>query len=295
MKQIELDGMRYPLPETWEDIDAGMLPGLVQQVYMLPESGRVYHEVIRLCLGIPKKRWHKIHQKHFSPKLSEKTRRKNAEVLQQLVSLLSWLWTEPMNHAPFPEINVDGLAWLLPDPDFSTVSYGELTDLYTHLQHYIQQTVPEEEALDWLVATACRPRRRGSYDRDPAWDGDHREPYNEFVVRGRAKQAAALPFETKLAVLLYVASTIKTVMARYALFDVEPSTAGTPDRDKSGGASSSEAYAGQGFVKNQHLLAEKHIFGTLKQTQAANAHEVLLFLEEHRNDLLAKQAAQTDD
>jgi|GEM_PF-2772091 len=291
MKQIELDGERYALPETWEDIDAGMLPGLIEQVYLVPESGRMYHEVIRLCLGISEKRWLKIQKKHFSPKLSESTRRKNAEVLQQLVSLLSWLWNEPMDRQPFEGISINGPLWLLPEPDFAAVSYGELTDLFILLHTYIASPDAGEDTLDSLVATACRPRRTpANYAGQPDWNGDHREPYNEFIVRGRVKGVANVPFETKLAVLLYVASTVKNVLNKYQVFESDPSmTTAT-----AGASGQTEAYTGQGFIKNQHLLAEKGIFGNLKQTQQANAHEVLLFLEEHRADLMARQQAQTD-
>lgn len=290
MTRIELDGVHYNLPESWDEIDTVRLPKLIELVYLVPESGRLYHTLLQVSLGIRPKAWQKIHQRHFGPKLSANVRRKNAEVLQQIVSMLAWLWTVPMDRQPFTHINVDGAgfdghSWLLPEPDFMSMSYGELTDVYIHLQAYIQQITPGEEELDYLVATVCRPRRARGYTASPDWNGDHREPYNEFVVRERVKLVTGLPFTTKMAVLLYVASTIKNVMGKYALFDDTAENSGSS-------GSAGEAYTGQGFIKNQHLLAEKGIFGNMKQTQQANAHEVLLFLEEHRADLLAKQQAQ---
>ena len=283
MRQIDLDGVRYNLPESWDEIDSERLPRLIELVYLIPESGKMHHALIQLALNIRPKVWKKIHQKHFGPNLSATVRRKNAEVLQHLVTLLSWLWKKPMDKRPFESVSPNQEQWLLPEEGFKTMSFGELTDLYIHLQAFIQQTVAGDERLDYLVATACRPEHQGNYQTDPAWNGDRRESYNEFIVRERVKLVAKLEFPIKMAVLLYAASTIKSVMAQYNLFD---------DSDKSDGTG--EAYSGQGFIKNQHLLAEKGIFGNLRQTQEANVHEVLLFLEEHRADLLAKQQAQKE-
>ena len=278
---IDLDGVRYTLPERWAEVPPERLPRLVELVFLTPQSGVMHHALIQLALNIRPAVWRKLHQKHFSPRLAPGVRRKNAEVLHQLVLHLSWLFTEPMDKPPFAEINVGYTPWLLPEAGFVSMTYGELTDVYIHLTGFIDQQPAGNERLDYLVATACRPRRHRGYRQEPDWNGDPREPYNEFVVRDRVKLVAGLDFATKLAVLLYVASTIKTILSRYALFEETAPTDTGP----------APAYLGQGFIKNQHLLAEKGIFGNLKQTQQANLHEVLLFLDEHRADQLARQQA----
>ena len=281
MSRVELDGVGYDLPQTWDDIPASRLPRLLEQVYLVPESGRMYHELIKLSLGISDKVWRKLHKRHFGPRLTDDVRRKNAEVLQQLVGELAWLWEEPMTRPPFSELSLPGqLAMVLPDEGFTTMGFGELTDLYTHLETYTRQN--ESERLDYLVATVLRPRRRDNYLNQPDWNGDVREPYNEFLARERVPLVAKLPFPTKLNILLFVAANIKTVMGRYQLFD----------RTETQGADAGETYPGQAFIKNQHMLAEKGIFGNLRQTQAANCHEVLLFLEEHRADLVRAHERQ---
>ncbi|KAB7728025.1 hypothetical protein F5984_19920 [Rudanella paleaurantiibacter] len=286
MQQIELDGVSYNLPEAWDEVGPDQIARLINLVYLTPESGKMYHALIQLALNIRPKAWRKLHQKHFSPNLPESVRWKNAEVLQTIVAQLQWLWLKPMHRQPFPSIQVNGKAWLLPEEGFKTMNFGELTDLYIHMQAFIQQTVPGYERLNYLVATACRPRRGRGYTLRPDWNGDHREPYNEFVVRERVAEVAKLDFSTRSAVLLYVASNIKNVLSGYELFD--PDATAEPVEE-------GERYAGQGFIKNAHLLAEKHIFGNLKQTQDANLHEVLLFLEEHRADQLARQDSEKTD
>lgn len=280
MRTIELDGVTYKLPQQWSEIKPDQLPRLIRLVYMTPENGAMYHQLLQALLGIHPKAWKKIHRKHFGPGLLPEVRKKNAVVLHDLLGLCKWVWETPMNQQPFAKLSVDGADWLLPEADFASMSYGELTDLYVHLHAYIEQTEVGEGELDYLVATACRPARPAVELTQADWNGDGRELYNEFMVRQRVKRLGKVAFEQKMAVLLYVASTIQAVLGRYRLFDARPGLAPAPGEK----ASSGEEYIGQGWVKNAHLLAEKHVFGTLRQTQQANAHEVLLFLEEYRSD-----------
>lgn len=281
MRTIQLDGVSYPFPQNWAEVSPDQLPKLIRLVYLTPENGKMYHELLQALLGIKPKAWKKLHQKHFNPRLSDAVRKKNAIALHDLVFLGRWVWQEPMTERPFEALMVEKEEWLLPETGFITVSYGELADLYVHLQAYITQQEAGEGELDYLVATACRPARPADQLSHPDWDGDHRERYNEFIVRERVRRLKKVPFEKKLAVLLFVASTIQTVLGKYTLFDAA-------DKKNAGSA---ESYTGQGFIKNTHLLAEKGIFGNLKQTQQANAHEVLLFLEEHRADQIERQQA----
>ncbi|MGM9508611.1 hypothetical protein ACS5NO_12820 [Larkinella sp. GY13] len=286
MKTFELDGVSYQMPQSWDEIPAPFLPKWIKLIYLTPATGAMYHELLRLALGVSAKRWKKLQQKHFGANLPDWVRRKNAEVLHQLIRWLAWAWEQPVDRQPVEFLKVDRERWLLPEPGLVSTSFGELTDLYIHLQAFIQpvNTVEATDAmaaLDSLVATACRPHRPLAEMMLPDWNGDRREAYNEFIARQRSQRVAVLPFDEKLPILLYVTSSIKAVLDKYTLFD--PADAG---------GDSTETYAGQGFIKNGHLLAEKGIFGTLKQTQQANAHEVLLFLEEHRQDALTAYERQ---
>ncbi|GAB3802960.1 hypothetical protein GCM10028819_32100 [Spirosoma humi] len=285
MRTIQLDGVSYSLPQTWAEVKPDQLPKLIRLIYLTPENGHMYHQLLQTMLGIKPRAWAKLHRRHFGSQLSAAVRKKNAVVLHDLMRMCSWVWQEPMTSQPVEAITVDKTPWLLPEAGFVTVSYGELSDLYVHLQAYITQQETGEGELDYLVATACRPARSERECQDPDWNGDRRERYNEFIVRERVKQLKTVPFEKKLAVLLFVASTVQSVLSKYALFD--------PDAKASTGTG--ETYIGQGFIKNTHLLAEKGVFGNLKQTQQANAHEVLLFLEEFRADAIERQSERRSD
>jgi hypothetical protein len=280
MRTIKLDGKAEQLPESWPDVAPEKIPELLQLIYFGTNSPADSHELIRTALQIPLKRWRAMMQKHFGPGVRAKTKEANAVVLHELKHALKWMYLEPIHHQPFPKIEMDfGLELLLPEADFLTMSYGELTDAYIHFLVYIRQLIPGNQHLDLLVATLCRPERAtpgrtGDYQNSLEWDGDHREPYNEFTAKERAKLVALLEPGYKMAVLLFFAGNMQRVLDRYALFadgDGEP-----------------EEYPGQGWVKNSHLMASKNIFGSINQVKAANLHDVLLFLEENKKDLLAE-------
>ena len=278
MKIIQLDGQPYNLPERWEEIDPERLPRLIELLYLVPESGSMYHELIKAALNIRPKVWVKMMQKHFGNSVPKPVRTANAAVLSDIVQMLRWLWTQPMQTRPFESVLVGPQSYYLPEEQFRTMSYGELTDAYIHLTTFVRQLIPGDEHLNYLVATLCRPEREAT-GTDADWNGDRREPYNEYVSRDRISLISHVPFEERMAVMLYFASTVKGLMEQYAVF--APAAETVEDVAE-------EDYPGQSFMKNQHLLAEKGIFGTMQETKKTNAHEVLLFLEEHRKDLLAQ-------
>lgn len=284
MVTVTLDQQTYQLPQAWPEVNASQLPRLIQLVYLTPESPAMYHELIQVALSIKPKVWQKLMKKHFNPRLPESRRTANAGLIHQLVQALRWLWQQPMEKQPFEFLTAGGFQLFLPDENFATMSYGELTDGYIHFMVFIRQLVAGDEHLNLLVATLCRPRRKGNYTADTAWNGDHREDYNEYKAKERAKSVATLPYENRMAVLLYFAASFKAMMNRYAVFQEETAQDAQPSQP----GRRAEQYPGQSMLKNQHLLAEKHIFGSISQTKTANAHEVLLYLEEHRKDLLAQ-------
>ncbi|WP_461073964.1 hypothetical protein [Spirosoma horti] len=223
-------------------------------------------------------------QKHFSPKLGHKARKANAIVLYDLSRSLRWMETEPIQKQPFTHIDIklerfirpdETLRLLLPEERFYTMTYGELTDAYIHFLTYIRQLVPGSEHLNLLIATLCRPERPELEKAAKDWNGDAREAYNEFIAKERASLVSTLDEGVKMTILLYFAGNLKSILDQYQAFS-------------EGGSSEPEEYPAQGFVKNQHLLAQKGIFGTLQETKSANVHEVLLFLEENSKDLLAE-------
>jgi len=276
MQEIALNGTVYRLPESWDEVERHKLPGLLRNVFVLPESGSTGHHILRTVLGYSERQWARIMDNLFGRRSTADNRAASSAVLAELLRMLSWMWKGDLTAQPFESFKVDGQEWLLFTESFRSMSFGELSDAYIHAQAFIKQLVEGEERLNLLVATVCRPRRKGSYARDPDWNGDDREEYNEHIAQLRAKQLQGRYFEQKVLVLVYFLGSVKNFFSYFDLFD----TGGRPPAP--------EEFPGQSLIKNQHLLSEKAIFGTMAQTKKANVHEVFQFLEEHNKDVKAE-------
>lgn len=274
MITFTFNGEEQQFPENWQEVKPRLLPVYLQMLFTQSETQKTYHELLRLSLGYSPRRWKRFCQVFFSPKLSEEKRERNAELLAFLLGRLSWMWTSSLTTQPFDQVRIGTQIYLLPDPALKTLTYGELTDAYIHMRAYVDQLEPGERRLHLLLATICRPENAEfGYETKLNWNGDKREPYNEHIAESRAELWEMVPAEKKVPILVYFVSILKTLFDSYELHSSE-----TAD------SQSQEDYPGQGFIKNQHLLAEKGVFGTIHETRKTNAHDILLFLEESKKD-----------
>jgi hypothetical protein len=274
MIEITVNGKEHSLPENWEEVSSDKIRRVLELVFATPESGEAYHEILRHLLGFSENQWQKFIHQFFNTKLAEDKRERNAETLQELLHLISWMWRENMTKRPFEYINVNGREYYLFEESFKTMSFGEMTDAYIHAQAFIQE-IEGESRLNKLMATVCRSKR--FVGRKSTWNGDIREPYNTFIAEGNADIFKEVPMEQRILVLVYFLGSLKDFLGYYDIFDDDDSSPASP-----------EEYPGQSYIKNQHLLAEKGIFGNMESTKAANIHEVFLFLEENKKDIQEK-------
>lgn len=286
MRTAYLNERRIELPEQWSEVPLERLPRLVDLLYTQPESGEVYHEVLRLAMGFTRREWTRLSRGAFGASRSEAVKRQNAETLQELLAAVAWMWTDDLTVRPFEALHLpDGTRLLLPEEGFRTMTFGELTDAYIHLLAFTRQLVPGTERMYRLLATVCRPERSNGllsdYRNAPDYNGDPREPYNEHRVRGREPLVARVGKAEQVAALMYFVGSLKDFLAHYDIYDGD-------DADAQG----DEDYPGQGLVKNAHLLAQKGIFGNLVETRVANVHDVFLFLEENHKDEKARREAE---
>lgn len=283
MKQIRINNKEFELPEAWTEVDREALPKLLRVIYLLPADGKTYHELLRLLLGYSPKGWTKLMNHFFHKRRTEAQRIASSEALAELLHQVRWMWTSELTRQPMEAIAFRDQRWQLFGEGFDSMSFGELTDAYIHAQAFMKQLIPGETRLDLLVATICRPARDPKDMLAANWDGDFREPYNEHRAAIRARQLTGHCPEEKVLVLMYYLGTLKEFLSNFDIYD-----------DEATGPAPEEDYPGQNMLKNQHLLAEKHIFGAMKETKAANAHEVFQFLEEHRRDIEARRKAEAD-
>ncbi|CAG5017778.1 hypothetical protein DYBT9275_05845 [Dyadobacter sp. CECT 9275] len=277
MKKISLNRKVYHLPENWTEVKKEDLPVLLRLLYTQPPGGSTYLEILRIALGHTEKEWFKLMRHYFGPKRSESQVNRNANILAETMNLVSWMWQADLIIPPFESFQVNSQPWLLFEEGFKSMSFGEMADAHIHAQAFIKQLIAGEQRLNLLVASVCRPELSGDYKSDPEWNGDRREPYNEHVTRLRAESLNDNYAAEKILVLMYFLGSLKEFFSFYDLFENDGSAPPV-----------AEDYPGQSLVKNQHLLSEKHIFGGMSATKAANVHEVFQFLEEHRKDIKAQ-------
>lgn len=273
MIEFELNGQKHSLPQSWGEVMTQDLPQILK-VLISQADGKAYHRLLRIIMGFDEKAWQKNIGYFFEAgKVSEETKQYNAAAIYELVELLNWMWKIPLTRQPFPFIKVGKDKWFLPDEDFESMSWGELTDALIHYDVFVNQKVAGIKHLDLLVATLCRHKRKDNYLINQKWNGDLRVPYNSFLVARNAESLKLLDFETKMSVLLFFGGASKAAMDIYDL------------KAAGGDESAAEEYPGQSFVKNTHKMAEKGIFGSFEQTRARNCHDVLIFLEEDKKDI----------
>jgi hypothetical protein len=98
-------------------------------------------------------------------------------------------------------IDVDKNRFFGPAGNFSTLSAEEWTDADEAYMDFRQSN--ETKDLDRLVATLYRKRVPGMWPRHPQWNGDYREPYNEYAVPWVTIAMAKVDINIKLAVFLW--------------------------------------------------------------------------------------------
>ena len=275
MIDIVFDNKNYSIPEKWDEVPEKVRLRVLEIVFATPENGTAYHELLRTLLGINQRAWAKLMRRFFSDRSTEKTIEKNAEILQELLDMLKWMWNADEIARPFEFIEHDNTKFYLFEEGFRSMSFGELTDAYIHAHSFIKQLEEGDKRLNLLLATICRPHLKppsSEGDIIEKWNGDARIPYNSHISNLIESKFKDIPSEKKILALVYFLGQLKDFLSYYDIYDDE-------------GREANEDYPGQGYIKNQHLLSEKGIFGNMTQTKAANVHDVFLFLEENKKDI----------
>lgn len=273
--KILFSNAEHELYESWAEVPVEKIPALVELAYFAPDAGSTHLEIVRQVLGIKPRPWARMLSTHFAETLPTKVREANAENINWLVRQCAWMWNEPLTKMPFEYFEHKGVRYYIAKSSeelaFETCSYGELTNAYINMQGFVKRLKNDDYYLNNLVAVLCRERRSEAQN-DKDWNGDVRVPYNEYLCTETAKLFDDLDVKIKLAVMMYFAGNLKRFMDGY-------------QQTFRRGDGEGEEYIGQGFLKNQHLLAEKGIFGDIYKTKNANCHEVMLYLEEYGADM----------
>lgn len=193
-----------------------------------------------------------------------------------------------------PHISVGNQKFYGPtDALFNTV-YGEYLQLTTLLHDFTESG--DEAVLNQLIATIYRPKKQ-NFDEIkhlPDFDGDIRTKFNPHQTESYADTLAKLPYTTKYAIFLFVASCQHFIANNSALpigggntidLTILFQKDATPNKPNS-----------LGMVGTLYSLAETKVFGDADQVAQKGTYDVLAFLvnqTQQYNDLKQKTNATT--
>lgn len=199
MVQIEIGTHRYKAETCWEECSPKRMMQL--SVYCrIPKEKRnevLSMEAVGQWLGMPRKQWI---QAEITP-----------AQYAYLKKTSEWVWQKP-TRKPFAFLRVGsrffGDKLYLPSPEFEDTTALELSMAFIH---YTLFAKGEQEQLDKLIATLCRPRaKQKRQDTD-----DVRMGYSEYASEKIAKTLQKVPIEAKIAILNYFEGMLEDFMKTY--------------------------------------------------------------------------------
>ncbi|GAB3803484.1 hypothetical protein GCM10028819_33480 [Spirosoma humi] len=254
MKTIDFGRQTYQVAEEWKELT----PEQFKQLIMCPrlQADGSYETLdneaaaCRVWLGMSQAKWAKLVLSHWQ--------------WGQLRQQFSWLFsTRPVGKPPIDVFAHKGVNYHLPAPDFGDTSAIEVAFSNMAFTDFAHPDEPAPEALDRLIATLCRPRRKDwrKFQKSKDWNGDVREEFTEQRMSDRAKALADLDIQTKLVVLDYFERMNNEFLSQYGeLF---------------GGKKEPRYGDGRGWVMLIKNVAKEGHFGDFDKVCSTPAH--LLF------------------
>ena len=263
MDILTVERKNYEMASCWEELRIDQKLALTPLVYCTDKSPLVQQACLRIIIpekAISKRKFKKI----------------NAEQFYDLFETIEWLWTsEPV--ISLTEFTHQGVTYLLPKPDFTTVVLIEFAMADIYYRRFVRPK-PDQKALDLLVATLCRPAGDPGAWQDPKWNGDKRQVFNSNTTEVAAAGAlSGLPIAYKVMVLQLVSQAMRNIQRRYkVIFE-----SADPEGDQSA-APSGESLPG--YIALLFDLAESGIFGDFDKSSFIPIHTVLTYLKKKKID-----------
>ena len=188
----------YSLPSSWAEVPKGRWQ-MIAPIMLLGEDDYSRTRLLRVLLFRKRKRFMPAKIWDLLDPLQ----------VQDMLSLLDWVWKDPMVIRPFSWIRIHGKKHHLPMNDLQYITLIEYAyvDFCANIWKKASEENNEQQAreyLDKLVCYLCRPKNRKipKYDASQ-FRGDIREQFNIPVCDERLPQFSRLPVETKLGVLIF--------------------------------------------------------------------------------------------
>lgn len=192
-------------------------------------------------------------------------------------------------------INMDFIINLLPsvyvgrnvyygpsDALFNTV-YGEYIQLTTHLNDFSNSR--DESSLDSMIATIYRPKKR-NYNKIKglsSFDGDIRMVFNPSLTDYYKKDLKKLPYNTKYAIFLFVASCNHFIANNTALDIGGGNTINLSSLFSKSSVNSNNSNS-LGMIDTLYSVAQTKVFGDVKDVAKQNTYDIFAFMISQKNE-----------
>ncbi|RDC63272.1 hypothetical protein AHMF7616_01874 [Adhaeribacter pallidiroseus] len=239
------------MPTEWQELTEKQVYELLPFVYADRHNPEVRSALLKVLFPIPKAIF----------------RRMDAFDVFRLQEQCLWVWDKPVDQKAIGEFSFNQVQYILPESDFSNLTIIE----YGMADHYFRafsRQNPDTQAINFLVATLCRPQAKKLNVNDPEWNGDRREKYNSKIAERRAQEFGPLDILTKIIVLQRFIQGQKVIHSSYREIFEESKT------------KSSAAVQGPnlGWIGVIDDLAETGTFGDWEKTAFTALHTILFHL-----------------
>ena len=248
MVEVQFDDKVFQMPECWQECSMEQIKVLATFTQVPKDAvGRAEQEfIVEKLLGCGAEFWEEL----------------TLEIQQwhQLLKITGFVTDSRIEHFPFAIKHKDIELFVFQE-GFADTDAVDLAWANMQYLAFVNPENPNLEALDELIATLCRPKRKDlkAFKESKDWDGDVREPYNGQRVKARAKQLKDLSFGLKIAILQYFEAQNRVFLEHYS--QMLGNDGREPRYDN-----------GMGWVTMLMSVAEKGTFGNFESVCFQNVH-----------------------
>lgn len=184
-------------------------------------------------------------------------------------------WSKPLKKPIIPTFSMGDMQYLLPDECFYHCCFVE----FIHAESIFQQLIKnpsDEQLVDRLILSLCRPQRQDVLSESPEWDGDYRERFNPELIQGRMDKAQ-FSNEFRAYFLLFFHGCMTFIHGRY------------PRIFKNTEAAAPKGFGWTGVVYD---IADKGTFGTALNVKYSPLYNVLTYLDKCQYDFIQWKNSQ---
>lgn len=196
------------------------------------------------------------------------------EISILLPEVKKW-WQLPLEKPIIGSFMMNDRQYLMPDERLYHCCFVE----FIHAESIFQQLIKnpsDEQLVDRLILSLCRPQRQDVLSESPEFDGDYRERFNPELIQGRMDKAQ-FSNEFRAYFLLFFHGCMTFIHGRY------------PRIFKNTEAAAPKGFGWTGVVYD---IADKGTFGTALNVKYSPLYNVLTYLDKCQYDFIQWKNSQ---